>query len=842
MGAVDFFHPEFRTKRAGFPDMLRYDAVRRPGIVNGKGGELMATFQYRGPDMQCASEADLNQLRIRVAAMIKRLGSGWMLHSTTMRKESLMYAPGGAFPDMVTSAIERERERQYRAEGAHYENEYFLTFTYLPDLILVNKIKEFAYETSEKGRSTPERITQKNYEYFERQVSEYTSSLESCMANKLVRLTARQVRDPSSHRPVWMDDQLAYFQECITGRSSPVRLPNNVAPVGVDFLLGSYGFLSGTRPKLDGRYIRVVAIESPPDEGTVFGMLEVLNQLGVQFRWTTRWIARDSEKVKTSVRKVRSKWRQKIRGFVADVTGKQGGAVNMDAAEMALDAEAALTDLEAGTVSYGQWTSVVVLHDDDPSFMDSCVQYLLKNIRAAGFVCRDEDVNCTEAYLGSLPGHGYENVRRPEIHSMNLADCLPLTSTWQGPVENPCSFYKKLYGKQVAPPLFHGAASGGTPFRVVLHNGDVGHTFIGGPTGAGKSTLLGLIAASHFRYPDAKFFGFEKGESMLALCLGAGGTHYNFLDEYSEASMAIGFAPFSQIDRLTDRIWAADYIETILTLNDVKVDLDIRAEIGRVIALLQSRPVHMRSFTDFNQLVQIRQVREVLKTYEKEIAGGMLNATADTISTSRFTVFEMEQLMEMKDKHVVPVLLYLFRMIERSLDGSPTIICLDEAWLMLQHPMFEEKLKAWFKVLRKANALVIFATQELQDVANSPIASTIFSSCQTKILLPNPEAEMTDNLKLYKSIGLSERVIELLVHATPKRDYFFSSPAGQRLFQLELGPVALAFVAASGVEDRKAVKMLRDLHGANWVVHWLKRQGVDPAVLGEKARLAAEVA
>jgi type IV secretion system protein VirB4 len=232
----------------------------------------------------------------------------------------------------------------------------------------------------------------------------------------------------------------------------------------------------------------------------------------------------------------------------------------------------------------------------------------------------------------------------------------------------------------------------------------------------------------------------------------------------------------------------------------------------------------MRSFTHLNQLVQIRDVKQVLDLYESKLAGGMLNSIRDSVSPSRFTVFEMEKLMEMNDKHVVPVLLYLFRMIERTLDGAPTIICLDEAWLMLQHPMFAEKLKEWFKVLRKANALVIFATQELQDVANSPIASTIFSSCQTKILLPNASAEMEDNAKLYRSIGLTEREIYLLTMATPKRDYFFTSPAGRRLFQLELGPVALTWVAASGIEDRQKVKALVKEHGTSWVPYFLKSQ------------------
>lgn len=838
---VDLFHKEFRTKRAGFPDLLRYALTRRPGVVEGKGGELIATWKYRGPDMQCSSQAELDALRVRVSAMVKKLGSGWMLHSTTLRKESVLYKDGGYFPDAVTRAIEDERVAQYRKEGTHYENEYFLTFTYLSDLVLVSKVKEFAYDSADKGRMDPARIAAKTYDYFERQMAESVGTLESCMSNKLVRLVPKQEVDPITHRAVWFDEQLSFFHECLTGKAQPIRLPTRAVPVGIDFLIGSYGFFPGIRPILNNQNIRVVAIESPPDEGTTFGMLEALNVLGVQFRWTTRWIARDAEKAKASTQKVRSKWRQKIRGFVADVTGRQGGAINQDAVNMAADAEAVLTDLESGEVSYGQWTAVVVLMDGNSALLEAAVRFLLKHISAQGFTCRDEDVNCTEAFLGSLPGHGYENVRRPEIHSMNLADCLPLTSTWQGPLVNPCSFYKKYYSNSDVPPLFQGSASGGTPFRVVLHNGDVGHTFIGGPTGAGKSTLLGMIAASHFRYPNARVFAFEKGESMLALCLGAGGIHYNFLDEGSDASMSIGFAPFGNIDRLTDRIWAREYVETILMLHGVTVDLDISAEVSRAIDLLQTRPVTMRSFTDLNQLIQIRTVKQVLMLYEKDMAGGMLNAKRDTVSTSRFTVFEMEKLMEMGDKHVVPVLMYLFRVIERTLDGSPTVIILDEGWLMLQHPMFAEKLKEWLKVLRKANASVIFATQELQDVASSPIASTIFSSCQTKILLPNASAKMEDNAKLYKSIGLTEREIDLLVMATPKRDYFFTSPAGRRLFQLELGPVALSFVAASGADDRKLVKELNHLHGADWVSHWLTRQDVSPDVLSQNHRLAMAV-
>ena len=55
-----------------------------------------------------------------------------------------------------------------------------------------------------------------------------------------------------------------------------------------------------------------------------------------------------------------------------------------------------------------------------------------------------------------------------------------------------------------------------------------------------------------------------------------------------------------------------------------------------------------------------------------------------------FFRFETENLLQLDDKAVIPVLLYLFRRIEQRLDGSPTLILLDEAWSYLQHELFRE--------------------------------------------------------------------------------------------------------------------------------------------------------
>ncbi|HYO82672.1 MAG TPA: hypothetical protein VES20_14805 [Bryobacteraceae bacterium] len=98
------------------------------------------------------------------------------------------------------------------------------------------------------------------------------------------------------------------------------------------------------------------------------------------------------------------------------------------------------------------------------------------------------------------------------------------------------------------------------------------------------------------------------------------------------------------------------------------------------------------------------------------------------------------------------MLLYLFRRIEQGLDGSPTLILLDEAWAYLQHELFRERLKDWLKTMRRKNAAVLLATQQISDVANSDIADDVLENCSTKILLPNAEAR---NPALANSTGES---------------------------------------------------------------------------------------
>ena len=169
------------------------------------------------------------------------------------------------------------------------------------------------------------------------------------------------------------------------------------------------------------------------------------------------------------------------------------------------------------------------------------------------------------------------------------------------------------------------------------------------------------------------------------------------------------------------------------------------------------------------------------------------------------------------------VLSYLFHRIEGRFDGRPTLLVIDEGWLALDDREFAGQLREWLKTLRKKNASVVFATQSLADIDGSAIAPAIIESCPTRILLPNDRAIEPQIMAIYRRFGLNDRQIEILARATPKRDYYCQSRRGDRLFELGLGEVALAFTATSSKADQLLIEQVLTDHGRDgFVSGWLK--------------------
>lgn len=383
-----------------------------------------------------------------------------------------------------------------------------------------------------------------------------------------------------------------------------------------------------------------------------------------------------------------------------------------------------------------------------------------------------------------------------------------------------------------APPLLYTETTGSTPFYLNLHVGDVGHTTVYGPTGAGKSVFVATLAASFLKYPSAYVCVFDKGESMWALVNACEGAHYD-----PGQDEGLSFCPLRDIDDPNDRTWAEEWLGQLYTIRAEKSPSPHQVmEIHRALTLMaQNNPTTQRSITDFLLYLQSPQgddLKITLEFYTRANGFSSLDGREDSLKQNAFEVFEMDELLSLGEKRALPVLLYLFRRFERRLNGQPALLILDEAWVLLGHPVFREKIRQWLKELRKKNCAVVLATQSLSDSIRSGIFDVLIESCPTKILLPNEEAEKRGTADFpgprdfYTMMGLNDVEIQTLRNAVCKRDYYYVSPEGRRLFRLGLGPMALSFVAVS---DKKTVAYLKDLkktHGKQWPFVWMKERGI----------------
>jgi type IV secretion system protein VirB4 len=589
----------------------------------------------------------------------------------------------------------------------------------------------------------------------------------------------------------------------------------------LDALLADQPLTGGLEPRLGDQHLRILTVVAFPT-ATTPGILDELNRLAFPYRWSTRAILLDKTDATKLLTKIRRQWfakRKSIAAILKEVmTNEASVLVDTDAANKAADADMALQELGADYAGQAYVTATVTVWDDDPRIADEKLRLVEKVIQGRDFTAMPETINAVDAWLGSLPGHVYANVRQPPVSTLNLAHMIPLSAVWAGPERD------EHFG---APPLLYGKTEGSTPFRLSLHVGDVGHTLVVGPTGAGKSVLLALMALQFRRYAGSQIFAFDFGGSIRAAALAMGGDWHDLGGGLGEgAQTSVSLQPLVGIHDTPERAWAADWIVAILMREGVSITPEVKEHLWTALSSLASAPVEERTITGLAVLLQSNDLKQALRPY---CVGGpygrLLDAEAEQLGSATVQAFETEGLI---GTGAAPaVLAYLFHRIGDRLDGSPTLLIVDEGWLALDDEGFAGQLREWLKTLRKKNASVVFATQSLSDIDGSKIAPAIIESCPTRLLLPNERAIEPQITAIYRRFGLNDRQIEILARATPKRDYYCQSRRGNRLFDLGLSEVALALCGASSKADQTAIQAILVEHGRDgFLPTWLRTRDV----------------
>jgi type IV secretion/conjugal transfer VirB4 family ATPase len=789
---------EYRKKPQALADFLPWAALVAPGVIANKDGSFQRTARFRGPDLDSATPAELISTTARLNGALRRLGSGWAVFVEAQRVPANRY-PRSRFPDAASALVEMERRFQFEEEGAHFESAYFLTFVWLPPVDAADRAEGWLYENraaaGADGRAA---------------LIGFIDRTDRVLA----------LLDGFMPEADWLSDEetLTYLHSTVSTRRHAVRVPET--PMHLDAILVDEPLSGGLEPRLGDAHLRTLTVLGFPSR-TWPGLLDDLNRLAFPYRWCVRAVALDKTDATKVLSRIRRQWfakRKSIAAIVKEVmTNEASVLMDSDAANKAADADMALQELGSDLIGEAYVTATVTVWDEDARVADERLRLVEKTIQGRDFTCIREGVNAVEAWLGSLPGQLYANVRQPPISTLNLAHMMPFSAVWAGPPRDE---------HLDAPALFVAKTEGSTPFRFSLHVGDVGHTLIVGPTGAGKSVLLAVMAMQFRRYERAQIFAFDFGGSIRAATLAMGGDWHDLGGSLSEdAAEPVALQPLARIHLPEERAWAAEWIAAILGREKVAVTPEVKELLWAALGSLASAPVHERTLTGLSVLLQSQALKRALQPYCLNGPWGrLLDADAERLGEADVQAVETEGLIG--TGAAAAVLAYLFHRIEDRLDGRPTLLIVDEGWLALDDDGFSGQLREWLKTLRKKNASVVFSTQSLADIDNSPIAPAIIESCPTRVFLANERALEPQIAATYRRFGLSDRQIEILSQATPKRDYYCQSRRGNRLFELGLGEVALAFAAASSKTDQALIAELFAAHGRDGFARaWLQARG-----------------
>ncbi|QND52088.1 conjugal transfer protein TrbE [Phyllobacterium sp. 628] len=785
---------EYRNRNTRLADFLPWVALVGEGVVLNKDGSFQRTARFRGPDMDSAVPAELVAVAGRLNNAFRRLGSGWSIFVEAQRHAAGTY-PASMFPDSASGLLDAERKADFEEAGTHFESGYFLTFLYLPPAEDAARTEAWLYEGREQSGVDAHEILRGFIDRTDRVLQLVEGFMPECL---------------------WLDDgeTLTYLHSCVSTKRHRVRVPET--PMYLDALIADQTLTGGLEPRLGTAHLRILTIVGFPT-ATTPGLLDDLNRLAFSYRWSTRAILLDKTDATKLLTKIRRQWfakRKSIAAILKEVmTNETSALVDTDAANKAADADLALQELGADYAGQAYVTATVTVWDEDPRIAAEKLRLVEKIVQGRDFTAMPETINAVDAWLGSLPGHVYANVRQPPISTLNLAHMIPLSAVWAGPERD------EHFG---SPPLLYGKTEGSTPFRFSLHVGDVGHTLVVGPTGAGKSVLLALMALQFRRYVGAQVFAFDFGGSIRAAALAMRGDWHDLGGGLTEGSdTSVSLQPLAGIDEVPERAWASDWIIAILMREGVPITPDVKEHLWSALTSLASAPINERTITGLAVLLQSNDLKQALRPY---CVGGpygrLLDAEAEYLGEASMQAFETEGLI---GTGAAPaVLAYLFHRIEDRLDGRPTLLIVDEGWLALDDEGFAGQLREWLKTLRKKNASVIFATQSLSDIDNSAIAPAIIESCLTRLLLPNERAIEPQITAIYRRFGLNDRQIEILARATPKRDYYCQSRRGNRLFELGLSDVALALCAASSKQHQALIAEVFARSGRDGFLHeWL---------------------
>ena len=771
----------FKSKLDSFANLLDYAVILPNNCFLQKNGSLVKIYSIT-PKSLMQDEVSLKQLYTALNNAMLKLNGSLCFAIDVKRSIKQSYVPIFEGSNAIAKLLDQKRQKLFFSKKS-YNNEFYLTLTHISSVMTRANLNNLMLNSNIKDQKQNVQAYLNNF-------------IEACTAVTQSLSLAFELRELSlveSSNNNFNHEAVDFIKYCISGREQKIILPGGL--FYLDAILSSQDFTTGAIAKYNDMYIATVSLDYLP-ANSYFLMLSSLNQLDCEYRFNQKFYSYDQTINSVLFEHMRRLWQQKTKSILAQIFNIDG-RINEYAMQMVNQIDEAKALCDSDMAHFGSYCGTVVLYHSNKEYLITNCQKVVKCLERIGFSPRIETLNNVEAYLGSLPGHYYENIRKPYISSLVFCDFLAIQKYYKG--ESYCP--NPLIGIDKGP-LFQAVNQVNENVYINLFEADLGNTLVIGPPGSGKSVLLATITSSFMRYKNSRCFIFDKGFSFYAQALALGFDHFNLSCEYKL------FAPLVKINTDEGKNYVVSLLNFMANLLAIKLNKTAKEDLNFCLQLLANQ--QDKSFNALYQSVNDLQLKDLIYNYisDDNNTFSLFNSYQDLNLQQNSVVFELGSLLQEPQHIYMPVLKHIFYLIEQSLDGNPCLIVLDEAWLVLQNDYFACELLKWFKTLRKYNTSVILATQSLQDLKQKDYFEDILACAKTRIFLPNSDANNASSALSYKLFGLNDKQIKQIAKGCSKQDYFMQKNEKFLDFRLALSKEELKLYSFAGDFNKNKVDEL----------------------------------
>lgn len=788
---------ELQEKEVGVSRHLPFAYLEENDIVRTKSGDYLIVIKIEGISYDTLEDPDVNfEQNLRAKLFGSLSDPRFALYHTIIRKKLII-----PVPEQPNAPFPNELIAVYNAELHNHDlfsNDLYLTILFKGSGSkgnrVISRINQWLTDLSHGFRKKQAQETHRGaIKTLHEMALRFTTSLAKYRVRRLALI-------PDTHG--FFSEQLQFFSHLLNWDDKPLRAVESDISKYLPkrrLFFGPKGIESQGNRLHDSHFAAMVSLKEYPPT-TYPGILDYLLELPVEmiitqsFTFQNRQVSREALELQ-------------LRRLHQSRDPDQKGIALL---------EQALGDLVAGEFGFGSHHLSVMVQATTLAKLEENVAEVEKRLSECGIVGIREGLNTEAAFWAQFPGNFRYIVRKMSITTDNFAGLCSLQNKPRG----------QKSGNHWGEAITLLKTSGNQPYYFNFHppGSDVGHTLIVGATGSGKTLLTCFLIINTLK-SNSRVFYFDKDHGAEAFKRALGADHCII-----GHGRSTGFNPLQLPDSSGNRRFLADWLQSLLSATGDLLSSEDLQQIHQAVRLnYEQLQPHQRTLK--NLAVAFGRgtpgsLRSRIDQWHSEgsLAEFFGSKTDQLRLDNRFFCFEMEHLLKKANDIARPaVLLYIFYRIQLALDENPaqmpTIICLDEAWALLDNPIFATNIRNWLKTFRKRNAIVILLSQEITDICKTPISASINAETVTKIFFPDPQPIK----EIYRDVfHLAEREITLLQSYSGDQHYFLVKQPHESVFvNLDLTGLSKWIPVLSG--NSATVKLLGKLlqqYGED-PIHWL---------------------